>query len=110
MGALTLIDTQHAPFGLAFVDKAGLPTQDVDAGSLAIATSDPELLDVAILDQALFTGDVAASGKKLGTAQVTVTCTSGEGANALTAIGDVTVIAGDAVSEALVFGTPVEKP
>jgi hypothetical protein len=101
MFSLTLTDSQQCVLGpVAGLDKKGQPAPL--PGPVAWASSDATILTVAPSDDGL-SATVVAVGP-LGNAQVTVTSGSD------TEVGNVTVIAGAAVSISVPVGTPTDQP
>jgi hypothetical protein len=102
---LNLTDSQQCDVTVAFKDKKG---NDAAVTGITFAVSDAALLSV-VQDATDPTKAVVASVGPLGTGQVSCTATNPDGTSVVGTL-DVTVVAGDAVSEIFSTGTPVEQP
>ena len=106
MAAQLTID-QKIPFTLSFQDSLGNPAR-VD-GIPSIVVLDPNVIVLVDLAADGLSGAVSAVAP--GTAQVQVTADAdlGAGIRTLSVIGDVEVLAGEAVVGAIAFGAAVPK-
>ncbi len=104
--ATTLKDTEHVSVTLTEKDAAGNPVP-FDLPTPPVWTSSDDTIVTVSLNADGSIADVATTGK-LGDAQITVSATLADG-RTITGIGNVTVVAGDATTFELTFGTPAAK-
>ena len=104
---MILTDTQEVDLSIQPVDKKGKPAQ-VD-GTPQWVSSDPAVVEVVPAADGL--SCVAKAKDNLGHAQISVSADAdlGEGVRTITGVLDIDVVAGEAVSLAVITGTPREQ-